>query len=176
MSYGAASDRSLAETVAWCRSRASADDPKRCLRSEELHPTLLARNRVEVVDGVLHRRSQLLSLRPPKGEPLGSSAGRLLVYFPDANLCDGAAMEASSGFFDADNTPPWDTWVGLVSTMNREHDASFATALVCWVPEVLTADANAGVQVNPEGCILWLDEVYAQGWISPDALPFARPR
>lgn len=176
MIYGAATEQTLAKAIAWCSTRASASDPKGSLRSEELHPRLLARSRADVVDSVLHQRSQLLSHRPPGGGADGSSAGRLLVYFPDANLCDGAAMEASRDFFDTDNTPPWDTWVGLVHTTNHRYNASFATALICWVPEALAADADAGVRVNPEECILWLDEVQAQGWLPPDALPFARPR
>jgi hypothetical protein len=37
--------------------------------------------------------------------------GRLMVYFPDAALADGAAEVQSRGFFDVHNTPPWDTWI-----------------------------------------------------------------
>jgi hypothetical protein len=37
--------------------------------------------------------------------------GRLVAYFPDDNLFDGAAEAESQGFFDVDNIPPYDTWV-----------------------------------------------------------------
>jgi len=31
----------------------------------------------------------------------------------EENLADGAAKHPSKGFFDVDNTPPWDTWVAF---------------------------------------------------------------
>jgi hypothetical protein len=82
--------------------------------------------------------------------------GRLLVYFPDEDLADGAAEAESAGFFDVFNTPPWDTWVALYEA--NEHDRAFSTYLVSWVPPVLVDVATAGIKVNPEECIVWLDD------------------
>ena len=79
-----------------------------------------------------------------------------MVYFPDEDLCDGAAEIESKGFFDVYNTPPWDTWVGYFQDggfkypMNRKY-------LVAYVPANLLALADAGISVNPEECIQWLD-------------------
>jgi len=80
--------------------------------------------------------------------------GRLLVYLPDDNLADGAAEVESKGFFDIDNTPPWDTWVALLR--NPAGDLSSEWHLVCWVPDPLVDLADRGILVNPEKCLLWL--------------------
>ena len=83
--------------------------------------------------------------------------GRLLVYFPDAELADGAAEVESSGFFDVFNTPPWDTWVALRRD-ERGEDRGYSVYLVSWVPSVFLDLASAGIGVNPEECILWLHD------------------
>jgi len=82
--------------------------------------------------------------------------GRLLCYFPDANLADGAAEVASEGFFDINNIPPWDTWIGLYRSNVR--DVSYQAYLISSVPELFLAQAGSGVDVNPEGCIMWLHD------------------
>ena len=89
--------------------------------------------------------------------------GRLVVYFPDANLCDGAAEAASNGFFDVENTPPWDTWVALGSDPGHDKDPSYGTYLISWVPPQLIALASAGIDVNPEECIVWLENAAIAG-------------
>ena len=84
------------------------------------------------------------------------AGGRLLVYFPNADLCDGAAEAASQGFFDVYNTPPWDTWVAFV-TEPAERDISYSEYLIAWVPPAFIELAAAGIMVNPEECTQWLD-------------------
>lgn len=69
---------------------------------------------------------------------------RILIYYPDQNLADGAAEYHSKGFFDANNVPPWDTWVCY-------HD----DALIAWVPTILEKLATIGIDANVEGCISW---------------------
>jgi hypothetical protein len=80
--------------------------------------------------------------------------GRLILYFPDANLSDGAAQAASQGVFDAQNVPPWDTWVAYFEDSSAS-DRSYANYLVCYVPQSLRFLADAGIRVNPEECIAW---------------------
>ena len=89
--------------------------------------------------------------------------GRLLAYFPDESLADGVALMKSEGFFDADNIPPYDTWVWIVRNVRAfdyrdggqgELEANY---LVAWVPPDFVALAGAGVDANPQECILWLD-------------------
>lgn len=90
--------------------------------------------------------------------PTGSlTGGRLLVYFPDANLADGAAEVESRGFFDVDNAPPWDTWIALADE-GPDADISWRQYVVAWVPPSLLPCAADGIAVNPEECIAWLDE------------------
>jgi hypothetical protein len=76
-----------------------------------------------------------------------AKGGRILLYIPQENLADGAAQVSSGGFYDADNVPPWDVWVGFSNS-----------ALVSWVPPTLIEVAQMGIDANPENCIRWSDE------------------
>ncbi|MBB4639628.1 hypothetical protein FHS01_005706 [Longimicrobium terrae] len=82
--------------------------------------------------------------------------GRLLVYYPDAELSDGAAEAESGGFFDVCNAPPWDTWVAMVTDL--EAPEYQREQLISWVPDVFIPHVQRGIDVNPEECIVWLDE------------------
>lgn len=147
----------LAEAIAWGKPRASRANARHSLRSYELLPWLLSGDRHSTVLSVLGQRANLL--RPGPSPVQGSrdlAGGRLLVYFPDMNLADGAAEELSNGFFDVENTPPWDVWVAL-STEPEVRDPNYRTYLIAWVPSVLVELADEGIQVNPEGCICWLE-------------------
>jgi hypothetical protein len=101
------------------------------------------RERESVVREVVVRRSKIV---PRREHPAALNGGRLLLYAPDENLCDGAAEVASLGFFDVDNVPPWDTWVAFSNG-----------TLLSWVPPSLVTLAQSGIEVNPECCILWMD-------------------
>jgi len=96
----------------------------------------------EIVSSVVARRAEALQRDPrdPSTRALDLSQGRLLLFAPRESLSDGAASYSSKGFFDVDNAPPWDTWVGLVEQ---------------YVPPQLIELANSGVDVNPEQCLLW---------------------
>lgn len=82
-----------------------------------------------------------------------------MIYFPDANLCDGAAELESKGFLDVENAPPWDTWVGLGVDAVNSRIGGYETYLVAWVPPQFIEYVSAGIRVNPEKCIAWLDDV-----------------
>jgi hypothetical protein len=141
----------LAETIDWCIPRAESADAKVGLRTPELSPWPLAGGRREVVESVAQARH--IGLRWPTPRDITSLAGgRLLGYTPDDNLADGAAESATAGFFDGENVPPWDTWVGYV------YESERCNYLVAWVPPGLRAAASLGIEVNPEECIWWLDE------------------
>lgn len=121
------------------------------LRSSELLPeavysSLSADTFAEAFSLVISNRRDCLErtgievLSPPTKEH-----GRLLNYWPDENLADGAAEYSSNGFFDTDNVPPWDTWVSFDDR-----------TLICWIPRVLVPLAQAGIDANPEACIDWV--------------------
>jgi hypothetical protein len=77
---------------------------------------------------------------------LSDGGGRFLLYRPSENLACGAADASSNGFFDTNNVPPWDLWLGFSDG-----------ALVSWIPPDLVDVAAMGVFVNPEECIKWAD-------------------
>jgi len=81
----------------------------------------------------------------------------LLVYFPDFELADGAAEAETDGFFDVNDTPPWDTWVALFSDPELTGAGSRAVYLVSWVPESLIAVVQRGLEVSMTDCIAWLE-------------------
>jgi len=151
-------DQRVAETVAWCCDRAIREDPKQSLRYDSLYPSILSETRAEVVLSVLMYRSEWLKQRKEKPikEDRNMRAGRLLCYFPDANLADGAAEVASAGFFDVNNIPPWDSWVGLYRSDLK--DPSLTVYLISYVPHVFLQQAGRGIDVNPESCIVWLND------------------
>ena len=146
----------LAETVAWCAPRADLGKPQSCLRDPNLAPRPLEPSYFDAVHHVALNRQLFLGhqwTRPTK--PMGD--GRLLVYFPDAELCDGAAEAETAGYFDVFNTPPSDTWVAFVHEPGAP-DSSFANYLIAWVPPEFLGSAERGIYVNPEGCLTWLDQ------------------
>jgi len=98
--------------------------------------------------------------------------GRLLVYFPDLDLADGAAEAESRGYFDVNNAPPWDTWIALVLDAVGNAKSPY---LVSWVPEEFLDAAQRGIDVNPEQCILWIEDADVQLRRVPDRVIGRRP-
>jgi len=85
--------------------------------------------------------------------------GKLLLFYPDGSLFDGAAEVASRGFFDSDNVPAWDTWVYYGtdgSGLKRNCDEAF---LVSWIPREFVSLVIDGIAVNPENSIQWASTV-----------------
>jgi hypothetical protein len=72
------------------------------------------------------------------------SQSKLLLYAPMETVADGAAQAASTGFYDIEDAPPWDTW------LLYENDSIF-----CCVPETAISAAQAGIDANPVDCIHW---------------------
>jgi hypothetical protein len=92
---------------------------------------------------------------------LAELPGRLLVYFPDQELADGASEIESDGFFDLNDAPPWDTWIGLYPYPPRRRDGRKSAPeeyLVSWVPSELVPAAERGIRVNALDCIAWIEE------------------
>lgn len=144
----------LAETIAWCQPRASQEDIRNPLRSSDLQPDLFNNNRVYMVRQIVQHRTTLtqhVELPSITKHPL-LAGGKLLVYFPDEQLCEGASELASKGFFDVYDAPPWDTWVGVYHDTRGLH-------LVAWVPPELIGLAEEGIYVNSTNCIDWLSNV-----------------
>ncbi len=146
-------ERRLRETAEWCRRQVDLGTIGTCLRTRSVAPQFLARDRWQSVhDVTVLRRQELGSI---DFRSFTVSRGRLLVYYPDAELSDGAAEVASQEFFDVYNAPPWGTWVGYFE--DPGSDESYGSYVVAWVPEQLVPLVSAGIDVTPEECIAWLD-------------------
>ena len=145
----------LAQTIYWCERHGDVSSPASSLRTIELCPHLLEVDRVYTVESVANRRTyhggpEVMNATIPDG----LAGGRLLVYFPNDNLFDGAAELETDRFFDIDNVPPWDTWVTYIQdAQHAEYDSEY---LVAWIPREFVELADVGVKVNPEQCIQWL--------------------
>jgi hypothetical protein len=119
------------------------------LRSPELQPSTSlsgAENPGFIVQSVISRRATLVNELIDLQIGPYRSDGRLMSYWPEENLACGGAEYASVGFFDVDNTPPWDTWV-----------AFSGKTLLSWVPDELVGLASKGIEANPEACIAWYE-------------------
>lgn len=144
-------DWRLHHAADWCHRYGDPSAPGRSLRPGDLRPPTLPSDRWSTVDFVMSNRERAGDL-----VRVASPRGRLMVYYPDADLCDGAAPVSSQGFFDQNNAPPWGTWVGYFD--DATEDLSYGTYLLAWVPESFVTLAAAGMRVNPEECIKWLNE------------------
>jgi hypothetical protein len=143
------------DAQAWCAAKADLTRPKDCLRDERLKPQLLPPSRLDAVDDV--RRSRRLYSDRHVSADLDSvvAGGRLIAYSPDFNLACGMSEVETKGYFDVNNTPPWDTWVALLDAPNAKH---WETSLIAWVPAPFVPLVQAGINVIPECCVMWLDD------------------
>jgi hypothetical protein len=149
----------LEESIEWTTAMVERDDCRPSMRYLDLRWRILNYGIEDTVCEVGSARQKALStsrsaaiLRCPD-----LRGGRLMVYFPAYDLCDGAAEQASAGFFDGFNVPPWETWIGYFES-SSEGRPSRHGYLLAYVPQKLLALADAGISVNPEQCIQWLSQ------------------
>lgn len=145
----------LAETVTWCDALHESEN----YRTKTLSPSFFHDGPDDLVCGLGHARHNQLrykKLTVPYEKPV-IAPGRFMLYFPDENLCDGYAELVSNGFFDVDNVPAHDTWVSFFNEEKRPQLSS-QRYLLCYVPLAAVDAADAGIEGNPEACIVWLDE------------------
>jgi hypothetical protein len=149
---------SLAQTIAWCSSQPLPINPAQALRSPELRPGGATNTWFERVEYV--RAQRLQSLRGMHSElPLMPypGSGNLLIFDPEQSLSDGASEVESNGFFDAENTPPWDLWVAYIQEPKQRSNlwSRFDAFVLCWIPPAFTELVDRAIAVNPEKCIEW---------------------
>lgn len=174
--------RRLAETIAWCTPRASAEDPAASTRFPGFTPAplygdypkrepfdkkLFLKDRMtvlewrsELVGQLSVQRRRLLADAEDLTRPRlpVSFVGRILLFDFDLQLADGLSMSESGGFFDVLDTPGWDTWVWYEfgpEDVARDYTRSH---LVAWVPPGLVDLAERGVWANPMDCLWWAND------------------
>ncbi len=150
----------LSEAIAWCKARVPTADISRSLRSQTLQPRyemqfVWSYRHSLYVNSVLRARRQALRsvLSVPVTPPANLANGRLLFYFPDEQVDDGASEMASKGFFDERDAPAWDTWVGVFKDDQRGQ------YIVSWIPAELLQCVAEGIAVNMVDCVGWLDKI-----------------
>ena len=126
---------------------------------------------VLVAELIQERRSKLAITHSPID--LSAGQGKLLLFYPDNSLFDGAADAASDSFFDWDNNPAWDTWVYYGKDGSGSQVDCDVNFLISWVPSEFVSLVNNGIDVNPERSIVWASTVKRnftqilknQGWL-----------
>lgn len=145
-------DTRLEDVIRWCRRHSNPTSINGCLRPPRILPPPLAVDRWHAVDTVITARRY--ELNRTTDYTLGDVAGRMLVYFPDADLTDGAAEAASGEFFDIHHAPPCGTWVGYFEEDGR--DAEHSAYLFAWIPQLFVPFASEGLRASPDGRLAWL--------------------
>jgi len=95
-------------------------------------------NKVELV---IDARRQLISSCKNSIE---NTDGNFLLFDPSSTMYDGLSEEVSSGFFDPDDVPPPEFWIGIVDEQ-----------LVSFIPSEYFELANSGVDSCMSGCLEW---------------------
>lgn len=149
----------LADTIAWCNQLLKNPPLNVAMRSQELSPSLFNDGRDDMVCRLGSSRHWRIGAtqRQRAATFPDLCGGRLMVYFPDGDLCDGAAEQETEGFFDVYNTPPWDTWVSYFDD-NRPELHGYDRYLLAYVPRQFVLRVDNGILVNPEQCIRWLND------------------
>ena len=143
----------LAKTAAWCHQNADVQDPAGSLRRPETRPRTLEKDYFAAVNYLSVSIDNRFLI--DKFQPDLPQEGRLLLYFPDEELSDGAAEQESDGFFDVHNCPPWDTWVAMIEESSGSVETPY---LVAYVPSVLIHSVERGLSVLAEDCLGWVED------------------
>lgn len=151
----------LCETIRWCEPLATLNNLRSCLRSEEFKSTLkLEPDSIDIwvdrlqVEQLVAARANKLSKLQTQQALVGESAfsGRLLAHLMDYSNHNGLSDDESKGFFDTNDTPPWDTWIDVVSC-----DSLYDDILVSWVPQDFVHFVDRGVEAECMGMLSWCD-------------------
>lgn len=139
------------EAMEWCHREWHGEADPLMLRSSDLQPwavrTLNPRDvrmalsvdwnqAVRLVTGLRRRE-----LGPG---PFPHRAGRIVCVDPGRQLSDGGPEAASLGWFDADNVPPWDTWISYDKGLLR-----------AWVPARAAPMVQQGIEACGDSSIFW---------------------
>ncbi len=174
----------LAETIQWCAIHGQVSEPKTSLRSPSLRPASLVtrgKDPIEykwvsregcesVVTDLCARRSDWLRQYRDVGflPTVSPSSGRVLVWEVGCSLREGCPEDETSGFFDFDEAPPWDTWFAAIGESPfRPNRQPFGWPyILSWIPAEFVELADRGVRVSVCDCIWWADRIPRPGLLA----------
>jgi hypothetical protein len=113
--------------------------------------------RAAIAGRVMDQRATLLG-RDPMGGSDVLRGGRLLAVLPGWSLAEGACRMESQCFFDDEDTPPWDLWVGheRAGGVGRKPATD---CLLSWVPPHRFEVVERGIHVSSTEAVLWASDV-----------------
>jgi hypothetical protein len=150
--------RSQQEAAIWCDTVA----PEHDLRTAALRPAIgdwpTSEELARAVHTLIEQRRDLLSTFAARE----TTNGRLLVCHLNESISSGESEAETSGFFDIDDRPPWDTWLWSLPSDNSDE-----ATLLSWVPQRLEPIVSRGIAVNPYECVYWLSDAPSSSRIIP---------
>lgn len=155
-----------AETMAWWEmERPLVLQPDGSIRRHSrltAEEAYAADNPGHAVRDLVEARSDLLRRSGWRGASRPAlPPGRFLLLLTSQNLADGAAHLSSSGFFGELNFPPCDLWVDFLQHIQIIR-GKYEPALLSWVPAEFVSLAQQGINVNPEECLGWIEDLAPQ--------------
>jgi hypothetical protein len=100
--------------------------------------------RFRVVQELAAKRRALMPTDAGLQTDPDASAGAILTFNLDVRA-------ETDGFFDAQDLPPWDTWIGYEMT-----DRAKEPVLLSWVPGHMRSFAERAIQVHMCDAYAWL--------------------
>ncbi len=138
------------QAFVWCDFAKDIKEPRSSLRTLEFGPAFFESNGFHVVNHIIHaRKYKLESLK--KNVSSSFSINNVMVYEPDSTVFDGLSESETEGFFDINDCPPWDTWIGFLNIKGHRY-------LLSWVPDGFEHYVNEGYEVNCVECFYWLKD------------------
>jgi hypothetical protein len=152
----------LGQTLAWLELETPfelVDGKVVCTSRLNVDELYAADHPHDAVAEIVERRATLLREASASTElPSSLPAGRLLLLLLDFNLMDGGCFDPSGGFLDGYNFPVCDSWIDLFVLVPTVLNGP-QSALASWVPAAFVDSVQRGIEVNPEECMGWADEL-----------------
>lgn len=140
------------DAAAWCHLHLNAFKPSTSLRTLAFAPDVFNSDHFHIVRKVMISRASELDKNDSAKVPVSSALlGRILVYEPILGMYDCLAEGETDGFFDANDCPPGDLWIGFI----RDAKTSY---VLSWIPDYLIDVTESGIDVTCGGSLYWLDQ------------------
>jgi hypothetical protein len=104
--------------------------------------------RAKIVQDLCYQRAALLADAPPRAAERGS----VLAFDLEATFFDSVPASISGGFFDANDLPPWDTWIAY-----GKCAALQSNVLYSWVPAEFEVVVGHAVRAHLSNAYAWVD-------------------